>query len=71
MGGKGELVDYIRERAKSKAQREKLKQKITDLVDQSALAHAITIIALVQEATKGRRKGRRKVRRKIRRKLRR
>lgn len=68
MGGKGELVDYIRVRAKTLKQRQKLKQKITDLVKQSALAHAITIIALVEEApgktpVKGRRMSRRKRRR--------
>jgi len=68
MGGKGELVDYIRARAKTKKQRQKLKQKIIDLVNQSALANAITIIALVEEASptgpgKVRAKSRRKRRR--------
>jgi DNA-binding protein H-NS len=50
MGGSGEAVNYIRLRAKTKEQRNKLKKEINDLINQSSTA--ISVIALVEEPPK-------------------
>jgi hypothetical protein len=49
MGGKGELVNYQRLRATTKAERDKLKQEISDIIDQTAEDITLTVITLVEE----------------------
>jgi hypothetical protein len=67
MGGEGELVNYLRLRAKTKKERESIKQEIIDLIDQASTA--ISVIALVEEPPKLRKgAAKRKVKGKARRK---
>lgn len=47
MGGKGELVSYKRIMAKSKEDREALKEEINAIIDESSTA--ISVIVLVDE----------------------
>lgn len=60
MGGKGELASYVRIRAKSKKERDKLKDTIVAIIDEAFTP--ISIIALVDESSgrKGKRGKRKK-----------